>query len=142
MPMPMPTSKNMQTAVMIISVLYFAYLIQYNMELDADNYMRLSGQVSHKQVIVPNITFEERIKIESVIEDYKKKKTMNKSNINRIVTGIRDGMIRGALGGAFMGKSVEGSILGAIVFGSMGGIMKAHSLVHDHPYYLYPEKFT
>jgi hypothetical protein len=129
-------------AIMLIAVMYFAYLIGCNRQIDIDNYARLKGQISHKEVIVPEISFEERIKIESVMADYKRKKNMNKSNVDRIMLGVRDGIVRGALGGAFMGKSVTGSFMGAVVFGAMGGIMKANGLIKEDKPYLHPGKFT
>jgi hypothetical protein len=113
-----------------------------NILQDIQDEKNLDKIVCHKEVDLPKIKGVDKLVIESVVEEYWKKRSMNKSNCAKIWNDIRTGFVRGALGGAIVGGGWEGSASGAIVFGTMSGLSRAYHLVYGKPSFLKDHKHT
>lgn len=133
--------KDINVTVALVLFIVFLYLMQKNMECDERNKAALKAMPCHKEVDIV-VDDDERLKIESVIEDYWKKRAMNKSKCSKVMNSIQTGMIRGALGGAIVGGGMHGAVSGAVVFGSMSGIMKAYNLAYSKSVFHDIGKFT
>lgn len=128
--------------ICIVLMFIFMHLMQLNIVLDRENVHELNNIPSHKEIQLPVISTTSRLVIESVISDYNKKRNMNKSNCAKIMSNIRTGAIRGAIGGAIMGGGLQGALSSAFVFGSLGGIMNAYNLAYSERSYLLNNKHT
>ena len=132
--------ENVFLAICIIII----YLYICNMSIDNNSKRELSNTVCHKEVKdrLPEIDKTDRLIIESVIYDYQKKRSMNKSNCSRIIDSIKKGAFRGAIGGAIVGNGINGSLTGALVFGTINGLMRSYELSHNKNIFLMNTKDT
>jgi hypothetical protein len=120
----------------------FIFLLYANIIQDMQNKNKLNTIVCHKEVNLPKIRDADKLIIESVIEKYWKKRSMNKSNCVKIWNDMKFGFIRGALGGAIIGRDWEGTVSGAVVFSAISGLSKAYSLNYNKPSFLKDRKHT
>ncbi len=133
---------NINKSICLVLVIIFLYLVYCNFIEDTNDKKTLSNIICHKEVKLPDIDEEDRLVMESVIEDYWKKRSMNKSNCSKILGEIKGGAIRGALGGALVGEGLTGAVSGAIVFGLMSGVLKAYNLKYGQRSFLHEDKHT
>jgi hypothetical protein len=123
----------------VIIILYMMYECY---RLDKENAHILQNALSHKEVDLPPITDIQKLQIERVIDQYRTKESMNKSNISQVMSSIAKGMLRGAVGGAIVGDGVQGAASGAAVFGIISGLMTAYNINYSRVEYLIPSKAT
>jgi hypothetical protein len=107
--------------------LIFIYLVQCNITQDIMDEKKLDTIVCHKDVELPPMKDIDKLAIESIIEDYWKKRSMNKSNCAKIWGDMKMGIIRGVLGGILIGGGIDGAISGAIMLGGMSGLFRAYN---------------
>lgn len=136
--------KNINVSICTVLFIVFIYLLYMNLTIDSTNTRKLDNIICHKEVLhkLPKIKDVDKLVIESVIEDYWRKRSMNKSNCGKIWNEIKGGVLRGIIGGVIVGGGMSGAISGAIVFGSMSGLMKAYNLSHGKMIYLSNIKHT
>jgi hypothetical protein len=120
----------------------FIFLLHANIIQDAQDEKKLDKIVCHKEVDLPKIRGMDKLVIESVIEEYWKKRSMNKSNCAKIWNDMRTGFVRGALGGAIVGGGWGGSASGAIVFSTLSGLSRAYNLTYGKSSFLRDNKHT
>lgn len=128
----------MRYSVAIVLLIILIYLTSYSYREDYIHQLKLNQIPCHREIPenVQHISIKDRLAIERIIEQYMKKRKMNKSHCKKIISSIRDGMIRGALGGLVMAGS-EGVVSGAVVFGLLNGVMTGWSFrVHDNSFML------
>lgn len=128
--------KDFDISICVILLILFMYLIHLNASIDNCKLAKLDNIVYHKNFDLPKIKPSERLVIESVIEDYLKKRKMNKSNCSKIWNNVKNGAMRGALGGAIVGSGISGAAAGAVIFGAIGGLNKAYNLTNNTSFYL------
>jgi len=120
--------KDINYRLLIVLAIIFIYLLIANINIDASNRHYLSQIPCHKEMNIPDISFNEQLKIESIIEKYWIKRRKNKSNYAKIISEIQSGILRGICGGFIMGGGIQGAVTGAITYGSISGIMRSYSL--------------
>jgi hypothetical protein len=135
-------NKKINISLCIVLFFIFMFLLYKNTVRDIEDSKNLGTILCHKEVKLPHINTIDKLIIESVIEDYWKKRSMNKSNCYIIWDDIKHGFVRGALGGAIIGGSISGAASGAIVFGSISGLFKAYNLTYSQQKYLMDYKHT
>jgi hypothetical protein len=133
---------KINTGLGIILILIFIYLVQYNIKQDMMDKKELDTIVCHKDVQLPPMKDIDKLAIESIIEDYWKKRSMNKSNCAKIWGEMKTGITRGALGGILIGGGLDGAISGAIMLGGMSGLFRAYNLTYGKSPFLNPGKHT
>jgi hypothetical protein len=134
--------KQLNVSVSILLIIIFIFLLYMNIQQDIEDAKVLSTITCHKEVDVPKIKEIDSLVIESIIEKYNKKKAMNISNSESILSDIKIGAVRGVLGGAIMGSGLEGMVISAITFGSLSGLSKAYELKYGHSAVLNDYKHT
>jgi hypothetical protein len=122
--------------------LVFIFLLYLNIIQDMQNKKKLNKILCHKEVNLPKIRDVDKLIIESVVEKYWKKRSMNKSNCVKIWNDMKFGFVRGALGGAIIGRDWGGTVSGAVVFSAISGLSKAFSLNYGKPSFLKERKHT
>lgn len=145
MPQPhlkMSPDKEIRAGLSIVIFIIFMYLLYLNHLIDTSNAETLGKIVCHKEIPLPAIKEIDALAIEAVIEGYWKKRAMNKSNCSRIVGDIKSGLVRGAISSAIGGAGAAGIASGALVFGSISGVMRAYGLLHGKSSYLLDFKHT
>ena len=127
---------DIDTGLCIISILLLIYLIYINISIDISNYELLDKITSHKEV--KNIKTDKKniLKIESIIENYRKKRHMNKSNVLEISKNIIEGLFKGVLGGMFAGSGVVASIKSGIIYSTISGLSTSYTLLHNKNTYM------
>lgn len=120
----------------------FIYLYYCNYIVDTKNKKKLQNSNCYKDKGKPNITDEERHKIEYVVHDYIVKSKKNKSNCKKIQRGVMSGVIKGLIGGMVLGNNLMGSMRSASVFGLIGGAVSAFNLRFGKTKYLCEDKHT
>lgn len=138
----MPYLKDFNIGVCVVLLCIFIYLLHINIISDTRNKKKLNKILSHKEIVLPEISVQEKLLVESIIEDYWKKRSMNKSNYAKIMTDVKSGISRGVIAGAIVGGGVNGAIAGAIVYGTISGISKAYTLQFGRSHYLITNKQT
>jgi len=133
---------DLNYSLCLVLLLIFIYTSYENYQEDSRNRIKLKSIISHKNVELPKIEQTDRLIIESVIEDYWRKRSLNKSNCKKIINSILDGMFRGAMGGLILGRDVKGAANGAIVFGAISGVFKAYNIIHKGDRFLLMNKHT
>lgn len=134
--------KNFNVGLSVALFFVFIFLLHANIVQDLDDEKTLDKIVCHKEVDLPKIRGVDKLVIESVIAEYWKKRSMNKSNCAKIWNEMRTGFVRGALGGAIVGEGWGGAASGAIVFGTMSGLFKAYNLTYGKASFLRDHKHT
>ena len=107
------------------------YLVYVNTLIDGHNFINLSTTISHNEIdkkFLPKVKDIDRLTIESVVSEYMIKKDMNVSNSSKIWTEVKSGVVKGALAGSVIGGGAQGAITSAVVYGTLGGMMKAYTL--------------
>jgi hypothetical protein len=122
--------KRVNISIMVVMLVLFIFLLYCNITQDAQDATELNGIVCHKEITLPKIKNVDRLMIESVTEEYLRKRSINKSNCAKIWSEIKTGIFRGALGGAIVGGGWDGAASGAIVFGSMAGLFRSYDLIY------------
>lgn len=127
---------DIDTGLCIISILLLIYLIYININIDISNYELLDKITSHKEV--KNIKTDNKniLKIESIIENYRKKRHMNKSNVLEISKNIIEGLCKGVLGGLFAGSSIAASIKSGIIYSTIAGLSTSYTLLNNKNTYM------
>lgn len=120
----------------------FIFLLYLNIVKDLQDKKTLDDIICHKEVDLPNIRNMDKLVIESVIEEYWKKRSMNKSNCAKIWNDIRTGFMRGALGGVIVGKGYAGVVSGAFVFGALSGLSRSYHLTYGKSSFMMDYKHT
>jgi hypothetical protein len=133
---------QLNTGVIILLIIIFVFLLYKNIKQDIDDEERLSNIICHKEVNVPKIKEIDILVIESIIEEYNKKKAMNISNYASIWSDTKKGIFRGVLGGVIIGGGMEGIIISAITFGTLSGFSKAYDLKYGYTVVLNDYKHT
>lgn len=135
---------NLRTGLLIAMVLYLVYLYYTNKIIDDENMRVLHNTRCHKDngMNISSIRADDRLKIESVIENYWLNRAKNKSNCSRIWSDTKRGFVRGAMGGAVMGGDLYSALISGVSFGVMSGIMTAHGITFMREKYLIPLKHT
>lgn len=126
----------------VVLFFIFLFLLYANIMKDIEDEKTLDKILCHKEVDLPKIREVDKLIIESVIEEYWRKRSMNKSKCAKIWGDVKAGIVRGALGGAIMGGGWGGAASGAIVFGTMSGLSKAYHLTYGKPFFLINNKHT
>jgi hypothetical protein len=134
--------RKLNVGLIVALLLVFIFLLYANIMQDVQNKKKLNEIVCHKEVNLPNIRVVDKLIIESVIEEYWKKRSMNKSNCVKIWNDMKFGFVRGALGGAIIGRDWEGTMSGAVVFSAISGLSKAYTLNYGKPSFLEDIKHT
>ena len=119
------------------------YLIWVNNKVDQENKIILLSL--YKPTVNEEISLKERAKIEMVIEEYWKKRSMNKSNCKKIFDDIKNGAVRGCISGIVMGSTPTGILSNAITVGTVSGTIKAFNLRNNSinsSRFLIPDRFT
>jgi hypothetical protein len=129
-------------SVTVILVIVLIYLVYINHLQDIIDVKNLNNIKCHKEMALPRINRCDKLVIESVIEDYWKKRSMNKSNVSRIINNIRVGVMRGFISGVIIGNSFESITVGALVFGLVSGISTAHNLSQKTSLFMLKNKPT
>lgn len=135
-------SGKFNVGLSVVLFFIFIFLLYKNLIQDAQDGKALDKILCHKEVDLPNIRGVDKLVIESVIEEYWKKRSMNKSNCAKIWNDMRTGFVRGALGGAIVGGDWGGSASGAIVFSAISGLSKAYHLAYGKSSFLMDNKHT
>lgn len=109
------------TAGLIVLVIILILMYTHAMTIDKQNcsILKNSNYVKEPDQLISSM---ERCKVEQIIREYKTRKSMNKSQSNRILKDTALGAIRGALGGAILGGDA-GIVPGMIAFGALNGIL-------------------
>tara|TARA_Y100000389_G_C17244324_1_gene404794 strand:- start:85 stop:504 length:420 start_codon:yes stop_codon:yes gene_type:complete len=122
--------KDINVTLIVVLIIIFIYLLSVNFSIDRKNRKELNNIVSHKEIILPNTGEIERLKIENIIDNYHKKKSMNKSKYSSVLSEIKKGAVRGALGGALLGGDLESTVISSIIYGMISGVFKAYNQVY------------
>lgn len=133
---------NINVGMSIVLFFIFMFLLHANIMKDIEYARKLDKIVCHKEVDIPKIRGVDKLVIESVIEEYWKKRSMNKSKCSRIWRDLKTGFIRGALSGFITGGGVSGAASGAVVFGMLSGLTQAYHSTYSKPSYLNSNKHT
>lgn len=128
--------ENINIGVCICLFIVFLSLLYFNYLKDLDDEKILDNIVCHKEVDIPNIEIQEKLIIESIIEDYNKKKVMNVSNCAKIIRDVKSGISKGVLSGIIVGGGLVGAAVGAIVYGSISGIFTAYNMIYYKKKYI------
>jgi hypothetical protein len=116
----------------ILLLLIFIYLLYVNEQIDKNNAAVLEKITSHKEVTLPRMSNLDKLMIESVVEEYYKKREMNKSHYTKIWSSLKTGIVRGGLGSAIMGNDAPTVLATSAVYGALSGIFKAYDLSTDN----------
>ena len=128
---------------LFVAILIMFIFISYkNYNLDINNRNELQKIISHKNVELPKMQETERLMIESVIENYWKKRTLNKSNSRKIWNSIKSGAFRGAMGGLVLGNTTTSALQGAIVFGTISGLFRGYNIMYEDSVFMLKDKQT
>jgi hypothetical protein len=128
--------------LLVVLIFMFIILLYFTILQDIEDGKTLDSIVCHKEINIPDIKCIDILVIESVIENYRKKRAMNKSGYAKVWGDVKNGFIRGAFGGMILGNGIEGAIPGSIVFGLLSGLLKAHSIVYGESSFLNLKKHT
>jgi hypothetical protein len=109
------------TAGLVLLVILLTMMYAHAMMRDRRN-GKLLRSVNCPKDIETHISDTERCRVEQIIREYKNRRSMNKSQSQKIVRDVILGTIRGALGGAVLGGEA-GIIPGIVAFGSLNGIL-------------------
>ena len=134
--------KKFNIGLSVVLLFIFIYLLYANIIQDIQDKKILDEIVCHKEVDLPKIRGVDKLIIESVVEEYWKKRSMNKSNCAKIWNDVKTGVVRGALGGAIVGGGWSGAASGAIVFGTMSGLSRSYHLKYGKSSFLRDHKHT
>ena len=127
------------------------YLTVLNTEIDEQNRKELENEPSHKEIPIEPPTLEEKLKMESVIEQYIKNRNKNKSNCAKMKEEVSSSLFRGIVAGVLLSggltdgnvnKIVSGAAAGGVVFGTLGGIISGYNLSSRSMKYVAPHKHT
>lgn len=132
-------------AVRIILLILFLYLFLCSIENDKANKTKLENDpytIIDTKKTFDSLPLEERIKIESVIDNYFTKRNMNKSQCSKIKKSMIEGFTRGALGGLIINASLGNIANSAITFSVMNGIMKLFTLNNPSNTFILQNSFT
>lgn len=132
-------TKRLETinkGVCICLLIVFIFLLYLNYIQDLDDEKMLDGIVCHKEVDIPSIKMNDKLIVESIIEEYNKKKTMNTSNCARVIGDVKLGISKGIISGVIVSGGIGGAAVGAIVYGSISGISTAYNLIYHKQKYL------
>ncbi len=127
---------------LVVIVCIFIYLLHSNILQDISDNNTLDSIQCHKEVDIPEIKNMDKLVVESIIEEYLKKRAMNKSNYDRIWGDVISGGVKGALSGAIIGGTLISAIEGVIVYGTISGTHKAYTLLYGKDKFLSPHKHT
>ena len=134
--------EKINVGLSVVLFFIFLFLLYANIMKDIEDKEILDKIVCHKEVDLPKIRGVDKLIIESVIEEYWRKRSMNKSNCAKIWGDVKTGIVRGALGGAIVGGGWSGAASGALVFGTMSGLSKAYNLTYGKSHFLREYKHT
>jgi len=117
-------------------------LLYYNYQKDLEDIHTLNGIICHKEVSLPSINTTDRLVIESIIEEYWKKRKINKSRCAKIINDIKTGISRGIMSGFITGMSPTTAVTGGVALGAVSGVLKAYNLSYSPTSYLKSSKHT
>lgn len=126
--MPRLSEINILTSIPVVLILLF--LLYENVRQDYKDRYYIQTTICHKKVQIPIITQEERLKIETVLDDYIKRRDKNISKLYKIFSELYVGAMRGVLGAAMLGGGINEMAAGAIVYGTISGFSRAYSQQH------------
>lgn len=129
-------------SLFIIILILFIFIFYENYQCDKYNKKELKKIISHKNVELPEISNTERLITESIIENYWKKRSLNKSNSMKIWNSIKSGAFRGAMGGLILGNTTESALQGALVFGTLSGLFKGYNMMYESTIFMLNDKQT
>lgn len=140
--MPEKPFGNINTSLLAVLICIMVVLIYMNIQQDILDEKTLNSIECHKDIEIPEIKNIDKLVIESVIENYWSKRTMNRSNRIRIYDEIMNGSIKGAIGGAIIGGSALIALEGAVVHGAISGAAKAYNLLYKKTPFINDNKHT
>ncbi len=127
---------------LLITLFVFIFLLQKNWEIDKKNTQELEKMTCHKEVNLPQVSEKNILIVESIIEQYWKKRSMNKSNTSKIWGDVKMGVTRGILGGVLIGGTPASIGTSAFIFGTLSGVLRAYGLAYGRRVYLHGHKHT
>ena len=131
--------------VRIMLLILFSYLLVCSIENDKVNKKSLENEpYTHldSKKTFDNLPLEERIKIESVINNYLSKRKMNKSQCSKLKKTMLEGFVRGALGGLVINAAPLNIANSAITFSVMNALMKLFNLNNPSNSFILQGSFT
>jgi len=132
-------------AVKIVLLVLFIYILNCSIQRDIENKEQLARDpytAIDKKKTFADLPLNERLKIESVVDDYFTKRKMNKSHCSKIKKAIFDGVVRGSVGGLIINATIGNIINGATTFGVVNGLMKMYTLHHSPNSFIIQDSFT
>jgi hypothetical protein len=114
---------------MVLILLCFVYVHKL---IDNSNKLQLQQEVCHKEVKsqLPSVDDSQTLAIENIVENYIKKRSMNKSNISKIWNGMMYGAIFGLASSAIVSPKMPDILASSIVSGIIGGINISYRLLY------------
>ena len=105
------------SAILVVSVIILIGLI---VDATIDD-RKCAHELKHNRAVwrVPDINEYQQVRINMMIDNYFRRRSLNKSSYKKIMVSAREGAIRGAVGGCITGGPA-GIIPGAIVYGVLG----------------------
>lgn len=126
-------------------LILFSYLLLCSIENDKVNKKTLENDpytTLDTKKTFDNLPLEDRIKIESVVDNYFTKRKMNKSQCSKIKKTMFEGFARGALGGLIINATPGNIANSAITFGVMNGLMVLFRLNSPSNAFILQNSFT
>ena len=82
---------------------------------------KCASELKHNQAVwrVPDISEYQQVRINMMIDNYFRRRSLNKSSYKKIIVSAKEGAVRGAIGGCITGGPT-GIIPGAIIYGVLG----------------------
>lgn len=124
--------KIIQTAILIVILIY---IIALNIQLDNIDKETISRIPCHKNTILPPISDETVLMIESVIENYGNKRRINKSRYLKIKESIKLGFLTGLISSSILGNIFPYNLLSGISIGLASGIVIGYNESLDNKAY-------
>ena len=94
----------------------------------------------HKELPVRHVTTDDRLKVESILDNYMIRRDKNKSKSSNVLYEFRNGAVRGIIGAALLGGGINEITAGALVYGTISGFSKAYTQKYTSDTYLDPLK--
>jgi hypothetical protein len=114
---------GIKNGILIFIVILICLLIYMHIVIELDTCKHIDTTVCTENI--KNVKH-----VENIIEDYMKKKHKHKHR-SEIIEDMKYSAFEGFLGGMFLSKNIEDSLISSVVYSLMGGFTSTYKLYRD-----------
>ena len=117
----------------VIITIMFIYFTHICIVMDTNDIQTLTRITHYNDVKLQPLSQSATLQIENVIENYRKKRQLNKSRFIKVLESMQTGFTRGCLSTIVMGGNVQNSIISGLTMGMASATASAYT--NSHPAY-------